>query len=182
MRGACAGSKSGHTSANAATGCVYWKWGKKVGACVLARARIMHVCTKSSVCIGVGTRKVKSASERRSPAETEKVCAAVQICRPIFVENLCFAAFHAVCVHAWACSSLSKILKPKLSSQILSPKCNFFIHYSCLTLVKNNFLVISETTSRVHSVEGRPLPDNMKRITNILISNYNLITYFSQYL
>lgn len=42
--------------------------------CVHARACVcMHVCIKSSVCIGAKTRKVKSASKRLSTG-TEKVC------------------------------------------------------------------------------------------------------------
>lgn len=112
--------------------CVGGEWKKEWCLCVCA---CMYVCTKPSVCIGAETRKVKSASKRRSLAETEKVCA-VQIWKLIFVENLCFAAFHVVCVRARACRCLSKILKPKLSSKILPLKCYFFICCCCLILVK----------------------------------------------
>lgn len=59
MRRACAGSGSGHTSANPATRRVCGRRAKgRAGARVNACA-----CTKSSVCIGVGMRKVECKQE-----------------------------------------------------------------------------------------------------------------------
>lgn len=115
--------------------CVGGEWEKEW---VLVCLR-MHACMYKTKCVhrsgNRNGKECKQETESSWKGEREG-CTDLKI--DLYGKSLLCSIPCGVCVHARACSSLSKILKPKWSSTILLLKSSFFIHHSSLTSVKTS--------------------------------------------